>query len=228
MKKILEESFRSIRLVLSDLKELGLQGVNLSEENLSSVSQWGRLKSFSDQKELLQKISTCNHCMPSAAARGKFLLPSSEKIRVLFLDAMPDADALAESGTLGGGADALLQKIIHAMGLDPASVHIGHCVACRISEKDFENPLLPCRTFLKNLIALVQPEVLCALGEKTGHFLIRPEEPFSRIRGYFFAFESTPLMVTHHPAELVLDPGLKRNTWEDVKKIMAYLEKNKD
>lgn len=224
MKRFLEESFRSVRSILSDLEDLGLEGVALSEESLAIVSQWEGRKPSASFDDIVHAVSLCNHCAPAAASRGKLLSPPKGKIRVFFLDSMPDRDALAEGSPIGGEAGALLWKIIRAMGLLPNNVHIGHCLNCLVSGRHLENPDLPCRGFLKSVITLFQPEVLCVLGEKAGHFLTGKGDRFSQMRGHFTTFESIPLMVTHHPADLLLHPERKRETWEDVKKIMAFLE----
>ena len=43
------------------------------------------------------------------------------------------------------------------------------------------------------------------------------------LRGQWFEFHGFPLVVTYHPAFLLRDPTKKRDSWADLKAILAYL-----
>ncbi|HNB73423.1 MAG TPA: uracil-DNA glycosylase, partial [Acidobacteriota bacterium] len=45
----------------------------------------------------------------------------------------------------------------------------------------------------------------------------------SEIRGNFYDYRGTPLMITFHPAYLLRTPEKKREVWEDMKKVRAFL-----
>ncbi|MDL2286266.1 uracil-DNA glycosylase [Desulfococcaceae bacterium OttesenSCG-928-F15] len=225
MRRFLEESFNSVKFILSDLEEMGIKGVDLSEKSLAILAKWEKETPEPAFDDIQRNISLCSHCAPDLSTKAKLLPPPSGKIRVLFIDAMPGKEALDEGTSMGGEAGVLLWKIIQSMGLLPDNVYITHCLMCRVSKRRLGSLHLPCRDFLKDLIALFKPEVLCALGEGAGRFLSGKDETLSRLRGHFSSFESIPLMITHHPEDLLLHPELKRETWEDVKKMIAVLNR---
>jgi uracil-DNA glycosylase len=65
--------------------------------------------------------------------------------------------------------------------------------------------------------------MLLALGSATGSLLTgQPLSP-ATCRGRFFDVHGVPLAVIRHPAELLADPALKRETWDDLQAIALRL-----
>lgn len=215
----------TVRTCLEDLKTLGLDGVGASPETLEILSRWGRGGRPSRFSDLVRKVEACTHCGLPSSVHGRLLHPPPGKVRLMFVDEMPDRVSLREGSALGGEAGALLWKIAGAMKLSPDAVYVTHTRMCRPFPGQGALPFaaLPCRSFLEDSIRLLKPEVICALGEKAGQLLSGEPTGMAELRGRFFTFASLPLMVTHHPAEMLVNPGLKRDTWEDVRKIMGLL-----
>jgi DNA polymerase len=80
---------------------------------------------------------------------------------------------------------------------------------------------------LKQQLAIVKPEVICALGRIAAKSLLGREFKITQERGNWFSFMGIPLMVTFHPAYIIRNPSderrLKGLVWEDVQKIMGRL-----
>jgi DNA polymerase len=43
------------------------------------------------------------------------------------------------------------------------------------------------------------------------------------LRGQTLAYQGIPVVVTWHPAYLLREPGKKRETWEDIKRVNLLL-----
>lgn len=225
LKILLSAGLDNLRICLEDLKSLGLDGVAALPDALETLGRWGRGGRPRHFAELASKVASCAHCGLPPAVRGKLLHPPPGKVRILFVDEMPDRVALREGSAMGGEAGALLWKIIGAMKLSPDAVYVTHTRMCRPHPGQDVRPFasLPCKSYLEDCIRLLKPEVICALGEKAGQLLSGEKACLAELRGRTMSFASLPLMITHHPAEMLAHPGLKRETWEDVQKIMHVL-----
>ncbi len=73
-----------------------------------------------------------------------------------------------------------------------------------------------CRDYLERQIALVQPQVILAVGKIAAQNLLQSDEPVGRLRGRQHDLNGTPLVVTYHPAYLLRSPSQKRKVWTDL------------
>ena len=69
----------------------------------------------------------------------------------------------------------------------------------------------------------IRPEIIIALGRIAAHTLLETTTPISSLRGTLKEYLGIPVMPTFHPSYLLQNPSKKRDTWEDIKKVMAYL-----
>jgi DNA polymerase len=140
----------------------------------------------------------------SSAAAGcapppEFPSPDRQGPDVLFIR---DADGADRPGT------ALLERIIGAMGLPPDRHRV-------ISFNDLEG-WLPQRP---------EPRVIVALGPRVTARLLKTDEPLDALRGRFHQRGDISVMPTWPPEQLLSDPSLKRPVWDDMKQVMALLQR---
>ncbi|HKJ87680.1 MAG TPA: uracil-DNA glycosylase, partial [Gammaproteobacteria bacterium] len=82
--------------------------------------------------------------------------------------------------------------------------------------------------FLKRQMALIQPQLILALGRVAAQNLLGTDARLGAMRGkiYHHADSGIPVVVTYHPAYLLRSPGDKRKAWEDLQfasKVMGEL-----
>ncbi len=77
--------------------------------------------------------------------------------------------------------------------------------------------------YLKQQVELIRPQVIVCLGRVAAQNLLGRKESASRLRGRELSYEGTPVVVTWHPAYLLRDPGRKRETWDDIKRVNRLL-----
>jgi len=84
----------------------------------------------------------------------------------------------------------------------------------------------PCRPYLMEQIALIQPSVLVALGAVAVEGLLGARGTMRELRGRWHTYNSIPLMITYHPAYLLRNqaPSEKRKVWEDMLQVLERLE----
>src|SRR5699024_7514617 len=131
-----------------------------------------------------------------------------------------------------GPAGQLLTKMLQGMGLKRESVYIGNIMNWR--------PELPvgaggvqygnraptgagmsyCLPYLRAQIAIVNPDVIVALGATAAQGLLGfgTFKTLGEVRGRWKDFEGKPLMVTYHPRYILREPTnkKKRMIWEDL------------
>ena len=75
-----------------------------------------------------------------------------------------------------------------------------------------------CLPYLAEQIAIVQPQVLVALGATAVQGLLGFRAAMRELRGRWHSYRDTPLMITYHPSYLLRNqlPAEKRKVWEDM------------
>lgn len=153
---------------------------------------------------------------------------------IFFCGEAPGADEEIQGEPFVGRAGQLLTKIIQAMGLARETVYIANIMNWRPEmSTEFGNrpptqeEMNFCLPYLKAQLDIVQPKVIVALGATAVNGLLGPDtkRKMSTVRGRWFEFQNTPLMITFHPSYLLRNntQSTKRLVWEDMLKVMNRL-----
>ena len=150
----------------------------------------------------------------------------SPAARLMFVGEAPGADEDEHGVPFVGRAGQLLTRIIEAIGLRRDDVYIANVIKCRPPGNRNPEPdeVATCEPFLFRQIDAIKPDVIVALGTFAAQALLRTKDPISRLRGQVFKYRGARLIPTFHPAFLLRSPERKRDTWEDMKKVMALLQ----
>lgn len=150
---------------------------------------------------------------------------------IFFCGEAPGGDEEKQGEPFVGRAGELLTKIIQAMGLTRQDVYIGNIMNWRpeMPTPVGNRPPTPeemayCLPYLQAQIEVVQPKVVVALGMTAVNGLLGPDpgRRMGAIRGKFFEFNQTSLLVTYHPSYLLryATQKTKRLVWEDMLLVM--------
>ncbi len=173
-----------------------------------------------------ERVRQCRDC-PLCEGRTNTVFGVGDPCaRLMFVGEGPgyDEDRLAEPFV--GKAGQLLDKMIAAMGLDRSRVYIANIVKCRPpgNRTPEAGEMATCFPYLREQIEIVQPEVLCTLGNTPARALLQTTTPISRLRGRFQEYAGVPVMPTFHPAYLLRNEAAKAKVWDDLKMIMGRLK----
>ena len=172
----------------------------------------------------------CTRCALCSGRTQVVNTHGNPKARLMFVGEAPGADEDAQGKPFVGRAGQLLTKMIEAMGLKREEVIIGNVNRCRPPgnrQPTLEEAAI-CRPFLFREIAAVRPDVIVVMGNTALRNLLEVKAGISSVRGQFRDYQGIKVMPTFHPAYLLRDPSKKRETWEDLKKVMEYLDSNSD
>nr|HEX4313273.1 uracil-DNA glycosylase [Kofleriaceae bacterium] len=126
-----------------------------------------------------------------------------------------------------GRAGELLDRMIEAMGWTRDTVYITNTLHCRPpnNRTPQADELAACAPFLTAKLQSIAPRIIVALGRPAANQLLGRDAPISALRGKFHERHGARVMPTFHPAYLLREPDRKRDTWDDLKLVIAELQR---
>ena len=97
-------------------------------------------------------------------------------------------------------------------------VYIANVLKCRPPGNRNPQPdeMARCEPFLRRQVALVQPQIILAMGRFAVHNLLQTSEAITRLRGRVHDYAGVPVIVTYHPAYLLRSLPDKAKAWQDL------------
>src|ERR1700756_3019163 len=172
-----------------------------------------------------EDIGDCTRCRLHKGRTNMVFGVGNVNAELMFVGEGPGADEDAQGEPFVGRAGQLLNNMISAMGLKREDVYIANVVKCRppqnrTPEKDECDT---CSPFLMRQIEIIQPKVIVALGAVAAKNLLAVNDSMANLRGRWYDFRDSKLLVTYHPAFLLRDPRQKKEAWKDLQMVMKYL-----
>ncbi len=195
-------------------------------EKEGSVQAPDTSPAFHSLEALRAHVGDCRRCNLHEGRTNLVFGEGNEKARLVFVGEGPGFEEDKSGRPFVGKAGQLLTRIIeNGMGLTRDAVYICNVVKCRPPGNRDPNPdeIETCLPFLKSQLAVIGPEVICAMGRVSCRALLGDDFRITRDRGHWRDYEGIPLMPTFHPAYLLRNPAAKRPVWDDVKSIMEKL-----
>ena len=178
-----------------------------------------------DLSGLQRMVADCRQCPLCETRTQTVFADGSPAARLMFVGEAPGRDEDLKGLPFVGRAGQLLDKMIAAIDLKREEVYICNVLKCRPPENRTPIPseVAQCLPYLEQQIALVRPTLICALGLSAVQALLRTKGSMASMRGRTFEFRGVPLIPTYHPAALLRTPSLKREAWEDLKRVRDTL-----
>jgi DNA polymerase len=170
-------------------------------------------------------VADCRKCSLCETRTQTVFADGSPAARLMFVGEAPGRDEDLKGLPFVGRAGQLLDKMIAAIDLRREEVYICNVLKCRPPENRTPIPaeVAQCLPYLEQQIALVRPTLICALGLSAVQALLQTKGSMASMRGRTFEFRGVPLIPTYHPAALLRTPSLKREAWEDLKRVRDTL-----
>ena len=184
-----------------------------------------------DQKKqelqvLAERVSQCTRCAGLAATRTQTVFGVGNiNPELCFVGEAPGADEDRTGEPFVGAAGQLLNRIIAACGMKREEVYICNIIKCRPpgnrlpSTEEAGN----CREYLEKQLELIRPKFICALGACAAQNLLHTTVSIGKLRGRLMDYRGIPVLCTYHPAYLLRNPVMKKEVWEDMKKLMQQM-----
>lgn len=209
------------------LAELGGRGFDLSGQSLAAVDSWGQ--SVSKKLEptgILDNFIKCRKCALAEQRQQVIRGAGNPAARLMMIGSVPEAEDAQTGKPYSGRAGALLDKMLGGMTLTRDDVYLTFAVKCCLPDaaKPGISVVNSCRAYLRSELMRLRPEIIVAFGQIAATSLLETASPLSGLRGRFHDYKGIALMPTHAPEYLIEHTDAKRETWEDIKQVMARLK----
>jgi uracil-DNA glycosylase family 4 len=180
-------------------------------------------------QELENTLAGFDGCSLKTTAKNLCFYRGATRSALMLIGEAPGRDEDLEGKPFVGRAGQLLDKMLAAIGLTEADVHITNIVYWRPPGNRTPTPqeAQVCRPFLERQVELVAPKVVALLGGAAAKHLLEVTEGIMRIRGkervILVGTHRAKAMATLHPAYLLRTPAAKRLAWRDLMAIKALL-----
>ena len=149
--------------------------------------------------------------------------------RVAVVGESPGAPDIESGRPFMGPAGQMLERILGSIGLARKDCYLTNVVKTVCAGEEITADWLSFFTpYLRRELAAVCPRVVISFGNTPTRALLRTKKPISQLRGEFHDVDGMRLMPTFNPAYLLRDPTKKREVWEDMKQVRAFLSEPKE
>ncbi|HEX5085576.1 MAG TPA: uracil-DNA glycosylase [Blastocatellia bacterium] len=179
-------------------------------------------------EDIRRDLGDCKRCKLFSTRTNIVFGEGSPKAELMFVGEGPGADEDATGRPFVGRAGQLLTKMIEAIDLKREDVYIANVVKSRPpgNRTPESDEVKACIPFLFRQIAAIRPKLIVALGNPAMQALLDTKIGITKMRGNFQDYPRIPeikVLPTFHPAYLLRSPDKKREAWEDLKKVRAFL-----
>lgn len=177
------------------------------------------------------EVQACTKCALAATRTNTVFSRGNPEAKLVFIGEAPGADEDAQGLPFVGRAGQLLDKMIGAMGLDPAKdVYVCNIIKCRPPGNRRPEPeeTASCIPYLHEQLAVLDPKVIVLLGNTAVAGVLGTKLGITKVRGQWKLYKGRiPVMPTYHPSYLIRPSAqqveAKKQAWEDLQAVMKEL-----
>ena len=177
-------------------------------------------------KELATSLRDCRLCGLSEGRTQVVFGTGNSNASIMFVGEAPGFHEDKQGIPFVGAAGKLLTQLLESAGLSRDEIYIANVVKCRPPNN--RNPLPEeidtCQPFLIQQIQLIQPKLVCSLGNFATQTLLGRKVGITKVRGQVFRLPQFVLFPLLHPAAALHQGGLLAPLREDFQKLKAVLE----
>jgi len=181
-------------------------------------------------KTVFGEASTCVRCPQLAETRTRVVFGSGHADADLMLVGEAPGRNEDEQGLpFVGQAGRLLDQLLAEIGLDRGSIFLVNCLKCRPpgNRDPLPQEIANCQGWLYRQLELVQPKVVCTLGNHATKLLRGDTTGITRLHGQaemrVIGPRSVRLMPLYHPAAALYTRSLLETLRADFARIPALL-----
>ncbi len=169
-------------------------------------------------------------CPLKVTAKNLCFFRGTPQARLMVIGEAPGRDEDIAGKPFVGRAGQLLDRMLKAIDLTEADVHITNIVYWRPPGNRTPTPeeAQACRPFLDRQMELVAPDVLLTLGGPAAKAILDTADGILKVRGRWHEIRigarTVRVMPTLHPAYLLRQPQAKRQAWRDLLQLKAVLD----
>ena len=185
-------------------------------------------------EDSLEKISnevvSCRKCRLCETRKKAVPGEGSSNARVMFVGEAPGEQEDIQGRPFVGAAGKLLTELLASVNLGREEVYITNIAKCRPpnNRPPRKDEAAACRPYLERQITLIQPSVICPMGNSAIHALINSHDPVTEVHGIPFEVGGKTYFPMYHPAAALYTFSLREVMLEDFRKLRALLDSTVD
>jgi uracil-DNA glycosylase family protein len=166
-------------------------------------------------RAVLAEAQSCQRCDLYKRATQTVFGEGPLRARLMLVGEQPGDAEDIEGAPFVGPAGTLLRSSLDDAGISAAQIYITNVVKHfkweprgkrRIHQKPRNEEILACRHWLEQELAIVQPELIVALGATATRALVGSKAQVMRDRGKIFSTPIGAVGVTVHPSSILRAP----------------------
>jgi uracil-DNA glycosylase family 4 len=198
------------------------------------VSSQEREQSATERREALKEVfaqaRSCTRCAELAATRKTVVFGAGNAdAELMFIGEAPGASEDEQGVPFVGRAGKLLETLLGEIGLSRSEVFIANTLKCRPPGNRDPLPveITNCQDYLLRQVELIQPTVICTLGNFSTKLLRGDPTGITRLHGQpevlVLGKRAVQLYPIYHPAAALYTPRMLETLREDFIRIPALL-----
>lgn len=173
------------------------------------------------------KVSSCIRCKELASTRNCTVFGEGHpQAEIMLLGEAAGFEEDRQGRPFVGQSGKLLNSIISACGWKREDLYICNMLKCRPPDnrRPTEEELSNCREYLDYQIKIIKPKWIVCFGSTASKSIIGLN--VSESRGKIHDYQGIKVVCTYHPSFLLREPSKKKESWEDMKLIINYIEQS--
>ncbi len=192
-----------------------------------------RVKSAVERRELLKAVYEeargCVRCPLHQTRNTVVFGAGNADADVMFIGEAPGANEDRMGLPFVGQAGKLLDKLLAEIGLERGDVFIANTLKCRPPDNRDPHPneIATCQQYLRSQVELIEPTVICTLGNFSTKLLRADNTGISRLHGQaeerVIGTRAVRLYPLYHPAAALYTPSTLETLRADFHRIPELL-----
>ena len=176
--------------------------------------------------ELNESLRDCQRCRLASKRTQVVFGVGNPNASIMFIGEAPGFHEDQQGEPFVGAAGKLLTELLESAGLSRNDVYIGNVIKCRPPENRDPLPdeIETCKPFLMQQIELIQPKVICTLGNFAIRTMLRKQVSITKIRGQHFEVQGFYVFPMMHPAAALHQRGFRSLLEEDFHTLKIFLD----
>jgi uracil-DNA glycosylase len=180
-------------------------------------------------KEVYEQARGCVACQLHQTRTQVVFGAGNADADLMFVGEAPGADEDRLGLPFVGRAGKLLDRLLGEIGLERGDVFIANTLKCRPpSNRDpYPNEIESCSGYLRRQVELIQPKVICTLGNFSTKLLREDSTGISRLHGRdevrTIGSRALRLLPLYHPAAALYTPSNLQTLRDDFARIPELL-----
>jgi len=182
------------------------------------------------RKELLAQARSCERCSELAASRRTVVFGAGNAdADLMFVGEAPGASEDEQGLPFVGRAGKLLDQLLVEIGMQRSEVFICNTLKCRPPGNRDPLPveIENCQEYLLRQVELIEPKVICTLGNFSTKLLRRDPTGITRLHGkpevITLGRRAVRLYPIYHPAAALYTPRMLQTLREDFARLPELL-----